>query len=535
MTLLAPLWLLLLAPWAVLWAWRGWGGPAARVPFLRLWPRSVATVAVRRRRPPLWAMLLLSAVGLAIVAAAGPARMVPAKTLMIVVDNGPALTPARLRDAFARLPIDATTRVHVVPGIGEPFDQVGGVDVSRLPRSALADEDTLRRAARRAARQADGAVVVVADHVLTGLPTGVSVVTPPARLTNAGIDRFAVAEFDLPAGGGHKAQAMVRVVNDTPQTRARLKVDRTSTAIDLPAPGGVRDYFIDLPPPGEAVTATLLDEHGGPFADDVPADDRAYVARTTPAARVEPRGPLPPAVGRLLAVYAARRPSEAGAVGAGVVTVGPALGDGPGVRLAESFVAPTQRPAAKVLAIDTAHPVTRTADLRELVTAPRVGGGPADDGRGAWRTLVRDGDDVLLAVRESPARQAWVGVDTTAIAGSPAFVVLWTDLLDWLGGGAAAWTNGPWRDGLTPADAADASLAAGPGFYRDGDRTVAVAMPAVRSGDVAPPVPLPTSVMTGTVSLSPPLLLVALALVVAGLGLMTFTGRREASPGLTRP
>jgi hypothetical protein len=76
MSFLAPLWLAALVPWAAvsLWLIRGSGNSQA-VPFLRLWtaqptasPRNAHTL----RRPPAWLLCMVTAMGLAVLAAAQP-------------------------------------------------------------------------------------------------------------------------------------------------------------------------------------------------------------------------------------------------------------------------------------------------------------------------------------------------------------------------------------------------------------------------------------------------------------------------------
>src|SRR5687768_11090248 len=75
MIFLAPMWLLLAAPWLALAIWMMWGRRSAtRVPFLDLWRGSVARPAATRlfRPPPLAIVALLATMLLGILAAAQP-------------------------------------------------------------------------------------------------------------------------------------------------------------------------------------------------------------------------------------------------------------------------------------------------------------------------------------------------------------------------------------------------------------------------------------------------------------------------------
>jgi len=100
------------------------------------------------------------------------------------------------------------------------------------------------------------------------------------------------------------------------------------------------------------------------------------------------------------------------------------------------------------------HALTRDIDWRAAAVGARAPGPPGD----GWLPLVSARGGVLLAVRESPVRQVWVGLASDAFARTPDFVILWTRTFDWLGGGASTFTSQPvgsiGSDEVVPQDAA---------------------------------------------------------------------------------
>lgn len=518
MTWLSPIWLFLLVPWAAAWVWIGRSaGPTAGVPFLRLWPAAAAARGPRRRRPPAWLILLMAALLAMIVAAAGPAVWRAAPTLTVIVDRSPSLAGERLKSALARLPILATTRVRVIPIPGEAFEVVGPIDPGRLPATAVAAPGEIARAIRRES----GPLVVVTDQSLDG-PPGVGVVNPSRPLSNAGVDRFSITT--LPAKPTSQpsaaAQAMVTVFNGTDRTRAMLRIDGVRQSIDLPPTGQSADYFIDLPVPGETSEARLLADDGKPWADDAAVDDRAYLARTASPARIEATAAVSDDLSRMIAVYQHRRPAGPDAPAVLIVNGDPPKG--PAVILAAPLVPMTAAASELHASVDASHPITRSADFAGIDAAAHATVGPAGDG---WRPLIRPNAEPmlnnvppLLAVREVPSRQVWIGFDPGFLARRADYVIFWTDVFDWLGGGAAAYTAIPPRTGLTPIQLADAAVEGSPGVYRDGARTVAVAVPAIRPSPTAATGALPPEPVTlqADAIVTPPLT-AALVLVTAAL------------------
>lgn len=234
------------------------------------------------------------------------------------------------------------------------------------------------------------------------------------------------------------------------------------------------------PPAASATDATperaaALDPDGAPRR---PAPGRGDASPPDPV-RVE--AGIDPAIARIAEAYDAARVGASPAEAAAGASPGAARGASslrtPGVIVAAS-PPPGDRPAVLVAGGGTplegevwmaAHPVTRWLRLEGL----RLVG--ATDPPPGWTPVLRVGGRVALAVDDAPVRRAWVGLDTALWAREPAFVVLWTNLLDWTSGRAAgapvATTSSQppnlRPDGVLRADgwlAALAAILAGAGF-----------------------------------------------------------------------
>ena len=516
MTWLTPIWLWLLLPWAAACLWSGRGTTAAaRVPFLAIWPMETAVTGPRRRLPPVWVLVLLTGFLLMILAAAGPAVWRPIASLTVIVDRSPSMAGERLASALARLPITSDTRVRVVPVPGEPFNAIGRIDPELLPATALTTLGQLGEAFRREV----GQIVVVTDQAID-LPPGVAIVKPGRPLSNAGIDRFAITSQPADRVGNRPGQAMLTIFNGTDRGRAVLRIDGIRQSIDLPPAGQSRDYFVDLPVLSATSEAELLGEDGKPWPDDVAVDNHAYLARTAPSVQIEPRIAVSDDLARMIAVYQHHRPAGPDAPIIPIVKgEAPAT---PAVILAKALTTPQGGTPEPQISVDTSHPVTQSTDFTGIDSAGYATTGPPGD---RWRTLIRsnaepilNGVPPLLAEREVPARQVWIGLDPGVLVRRADYVIFWTDVFDWLGGGATTYTAIPPRSGLTPIRLADAAMEGSPGLYRDGTRTVAVAIPAVRPAPVAATAPLvapPAAFQADSVVTLP--LVAALVLVTAAL------------------
>lgn len=229
---------------------------------------------------------------------------------------------------------------------------------------------------------------------------------------NLSIVRAAVA--DRPHG-----QVMVTLRNDSELSSAVLTVQGEQREVLLPGPGTERNYFFDLPRAPDRLDVLLQAE------DVISGADRVTLTRRRRFARPELRSDLPPEVRRVVEAYGRARPSTDGSP---VVAISDDLTTEPGVIVA---------PESKVLTVTgplvvAAHPVTESIDfgttgLQALDAVP--------PGEG-WTNVVTVAGRPNLAVRETPARQAWVGLHASDFSRTPAYVMLWTNLIEWTAGQA---------------------------------------------------------------------------------------------------
>jgi hypothetical protein len=489
----SPWFLLLMAPWLALTLLLLWGRRRRLdIPFLDLWKGPVHSPAPKRsfERPPLWLAAMILAMLLAILAAAGPGlrwgQDAAGPLLTIIVDRGITLSsPTRYQalieksaapilEAFSRGPTD----VLAIPGQAQRTDRADWPAVARrAPATATDTREPLRAAVHDRLAATTGPVIVLTDQALAiDHPRLVHI--PPGDLPqNIGIERLAVRQS--PA-----LQVMLRLRNDSSRTIATVRLSsdqRTAREIrlDLPAPGESRDYFIDLPAIGDTVAARLLEP------DDIPADDQHVLLRQRLWPALEPRAALPAEVQRIIASYARLRPPGQSSAHLAIVTGQDALPlNEPAVVPLAVADAGSLVPSSQLTVAD--HPVTRAV---HTWPAASPSGAPAGPG---WTAVVEREGQVLVAVREMPARQVWVNLPTAAWATDPSFVVFWTNIFDHLGQGGQAFAarpagrlDGPWTaidDAPRPAGATPGLW---PGLYRRADGVIA----AVNAPVVSPPPP----------------------------------------------
>jgi hypothetical protein len=340
MFLVSPIWLVLLAPWVGLALWLLWGQlDQWGVPFLELWREETIqhrTPSHNWNTPPPALIVLLAAMFLAIVAAAGPTVRTGLKP--------PAIPP-------------------------EPSD--------------------------------------------------------------VKIDCLAVR-------AGPATQAMVRLLNQSDLATAKLtiradgRILRTDQ-VTLPARGGTHNYFLIVPAGASVVEAEVeCDGAAG-------IDHRARATRRAAWPIVEAASPLPAELRRMIDVYGRHRPAGEGSKRIAV--------------LGASGVWPAEQPAAIVADDSTAataisnleplavldSPLTKSVDWGQILSRARVSSPPPGD----WRPIVTAAGATVLAVRQQPVKQVWVGFQSDEFPHHPDFVVFWSNIFDWLGDGGQSYESAP--------------------------------------------------------------------------------------------
>lgn len=486
----SPIWLAALAPWALVAVWMlRRRAQRAYVPFTRLWdvPAGVQSRQRGTRRPPLFALLLLAAMLLGIVAAGRPVLVRPQRMeggLIIVVDRGVTMSAAEggvLRfDKLAeeaqavlgkRLRPDQEVTLILLPGESPIHTDVRGwLGHVEAADPTGVDTRTMLDQAVGELGEEGGLVVVLSDQRAARSYENVIEVSPNDSTSLATIVAVAARSTPYP-------QVMVRVRNQSALRHAWLEVEsgdaKRRVEINLPPPRQESNVFLDLASPGPMISVQL--EAGSAVS---PAG-RAYLARENRAARVAAGPQVGPALKRLIDVYnQAQPPADEALEVAATVDPRRQVEGQPAVVIASG----TLKAAGSV----TVRPSAVTDHVRwEDVLSNAVLAAPAE---GQWQTLVGVGGRPAVMMQAGPPRRLWVGITSEDWEKSADYVIFWKNAFDWLGGGQGAYTarragalGAPWRG----EQAAHPSLAAGlwPGIYRNGRGGVL----AVNAADV----PLP--------------------------------------------
>jgi hypothetical protein len=213
--------------------------------------------------------------------------------------------------------------------------------------------------------------------------------------------------------------------------------------------------------------------------DEFAGDNAAFLVRRGSWPAIEVKTPVFAELQRLVEKYSKLRLASSESKRVGIVLTEDA-GATPQIILAK----PGPLTSGKAGVAD--HPVTRALEKVDWESLARDGvAEPVGDG---WKPLVRIGDKAAIAVRDTPARQVWMGLSTQKLATSPEFVILWTNIFDWVGSGgeefisqATAQLGPEWA----PIDPQPSDLKPGwwPGIYRRADG----ALLAVNAPDVQIP------------------------------------------------
>lgn len=495
MSFLSPIWLTALIPWAALTFWLLQGRrPAVSVPFLALWQTRLPLPRPRRKRQvlPLAIIMALLAALLAIVAGAQPTfpdwRSRDAFMATLIVDRG--LTMSAQTPVGPRYVAAVQSLVDAIP----PRQRSGKLELIAVPGSGpiettIADAVNTVRSIPPTARDTTGLIIdSVAAHLASGRAPVLAItdksleprdrlirIPPESAVQDVGIALLAARERPAP-------QVMVRLRNQSSLKTAKLTVScdgqPEQQTIALPDTGQTRDYFFNPAKLGTTVTAELS------VADDLPANNRAWLVRTGTWPRIEPRTPVPAELRRLIAAYQHSRPATDDSSGLVIVSDPAQLpADSPGVLLQS----PQGHAVSGVVQV-TQHALTAHVGWEQMPMPISIGGEPP----AGWIPLVSVAGHPVVAVRADGPRQVWVGFDAPAWARTADYVVFWTNVFDWLGGPAdrfAAYPLSEWTPQWKVTEPGPFEPGTWPGLYRRSDG----ALRAFNAPDVVAPPPQQTN------------------------------------------
>jgi hypothetical protein len=243
--------------------------------------------------------------------------------------------------------------------------------------------------------------------------------------------------------------------------------------------------------------------------DDNPADDQAFLVREAEPSRPTPQVPLPPEVDRLVRVYVDKR------LGPSVTRLLPIVGQAADLKDAAGIVyAPASRQVASNPMTIVTNAITNHVDFKSLPATVSVGNAP-----NGWTPVVSFSGHPAAATNPDHPRQMWVGFDAANWAMTPGFVIFWTNVLDYAGGGEARWTSHPLADWTSVWKLDNGTAGEVPGVYTRSDGVPhafnASPLPEVQStqsGWKAKLAELPEESVAG--ELAPALLIAALGLLV---------------------
>jgi hypothetical protein len=436
MAFLSPIWLFCLLPWAVLVALLLWRIPKQiDVPFIELWQgANLPRQARSRRLPPVSVMAALLAVLLAILAATGPVLKTRDSHATIILDRGITMSASAGRmDEAITLAAKAGSwdSVEFIPIPSEPIATRDGdwEDIARgLSRTALDTREPLITAIQSRLAHASGPVIVITDQAIPNNDPRLVQIVPSTPLSNVSIVHASARLSPSPA-------VMIRLRNQSGEKRATIRVDEVDHPIDLPPRDGEKTYFFDLKDSKQMMHVRVE------APDDLAIDDEAWLVRDRTWPAIEPRSPLSPELTRMIEVYVNTRPS-AGDSRIVIASSEQELGDDPGVVVSNGFDI-----AGELSAIT--HPIT--ANVAAFSPSPGTPGEGWGEGSSssssnvAWTPVVVAGGKSIVSFREEDVRQVRVDFISPEFARTPDFVILWTNILDWISQGDSMYTAMPVR------------------------------------------------------------------------------------------
>jgi hypothetical protein len=370
---------------------------------------------------------------------------------------------------------------------------------------------------RRALRESTGPVILLSDQSIELNDPRLVQFSSRVPITNVGIDLLSVRASPV-------TQAMVQLFNQSSLNSAELIVRADGTIVQsrqivLPPSGWKQDYFVDLPNTPTVVEAEVRCD------DSMDINHRAWMVRRAAWPIVEPRASLPPELIRLIDVYARHRPPSEGSQRIAVVSASDSIPtDTPVAILADESAGGVKLSNTEPLIFKDDSPKIQSVDWANVLAGATVSAAPGKD----WQPIVSAAGEVVVAIRDAPMRQAWIGFRSDDFAHRPDFVIFWSAIFDWLGAaGSQDYTSkkigpltGSWHL-QEPADLTfspeDYGLA--PGLYKSGDgrlEAINASAPSISPpppGDALAKLNALTAQHTHSAPLTAPMLLLAMGLI----------------------
>jgi hypothetical protein len=164
---------------------------------------------------------------------------------------------------------------------------------------------------------------------------------------------------------------------------------------------------------------------------------------------------------------------------------------------------------------------------------------PAPAGEG-WNAVIPIDGHAAVAARSEPARQVWVGVHSDELARTAEFVILWSNIFDYVGERRSTYAakmpaalSGQWKEELAVDAPAGTNAGLWPGIYRGPEgQLVAVNAPDVeitapKPGDWAGKIRALASSrpqLAGRQALAGPLLISAIVMLVLAMAFWARAG-----------
>jgi hypothetical protein len=302
----------------------------------------------------------------------------------------------------------------------------GRIETRGVPFLELWGRETAQnRKADRAWRMPPGWMIALLAAMLLGIVAAVGPMIRRNALT-VSIPSSDVRIETLAVRAAPTTQAMIRVLNESDLTTAKLSVRAgdavVSENVGLPVRGEMQDYFLDLPVWNSTIDAELL---AGEFDHHLQASGGA----AWPI--VEGRGALPPEVERMIEVYGRHRVGGEGSKHIAVIAASENdIGEEPAAILMNSQSGFRGLATIEPLIVRDSS-LTRFVDWDRALAGARVESPPEGD----WQPLVSAAGIVVVALREEPVKQVWVGFNSDEFAHHADFVIFWSNVFDWLGDG----------------------------------------------------------------------------------------------------